>query len=154
MKIREACEADIEAIVSLLADDIIGQHRESTSDNAMNAYRKAFRAMSVQEGNCFLVADVAGQVIGCLQLTFIPGLSRLGMLRAQIESVRVAKAHRGGHVGASLVKEAIRRSHEAKCGLVQLTSDVRRTDAIRFYCQLGFNASHVGLKLSLEQGSN
>jgi hypothetical protein len=33
--------------------------------------------------------------------------------------------------------------------MVQLTSDKRRTDAIRFYRSLGFEPSHEGLKLSL-----
>jgi hypothetical protein len=34
--------------------------------------------------------------------------------------------------------------------LVQLTSDLRREDARRFYSTLGFVHSHAGMKLSLD----
>jgi GNAT superfamily N-acetyltransferase len=85
------------------------------------------------------------------QLTIIPGLSRIGMKRAQLESVRVSNKHRGAKVGEQLVLEAIARARAAGCRLVQLTSDATRIDAQRFYQRLGFVATHVGMKLSLSQ---
>jgi ribosomal protein S18 acetylase RimI-like enzyme len=71
------------------------------------------------------------------------------MLRAQIEGVRVSSRHRGQRIGELLMRAAIERARAAGCRLVQLTSDRTRADAIRFYERLGFEASHVGMKMSL-----
>ncbi len=108
-----------------------------------------------QDGNQILVAveaDPVGgdRVVGCLQLTFIPGLTRLGMTRAQIEAVRVDARHRGQGIGEALFRAAIGLAREAGCGLVQLTTNKSRHDAHRFYQRLGFVASHEGMKLPLE----
>jgi GNAT superfamily N-acetyltransferase len=90
------------------------------------------------------------RVVGCLQLTFIPGLTRLGMTRAQIEGVRVEARRRGEGIGEALFHAAIDLAREADCGLVQLTTDQSRPDAHRFYQRLGFVASHQGMKLALD----
>jgi GNAT superfamily N-acetyltransferase len=84
-----------------------------------------------------------------LQLSFIPGLTRRGMWRGQIEGVRVAAAERSGGIGQAFIEWAIEQCRERGCGLVQLTSDKRRSDAIRFYASLGFEPTHEGLKLRL-----
>jgi GNAT superfamily N-acetyltransferase len=91
----------------------------------------------------------AGAIVGCLQLTFIPGLARHGMTRAQIEGVRVIRDHRGRGVGEALFRHAIDLARGHGCGLVQLTSDKTRPDAHRFYERLGFVDTHVGMKLAL-----
>jgi GNAT superfamily N-acetyltransferase len=106
--------------------------------------------MAAQQGNSILVAEQAGRVIGCLQLTIIAGLSRRGLTRALIEGMRVAADSRGLRIGERLISHAIRLAREAGCGLVQLTSDNSRADAHRFYKRLGFVASHVGFKLALD----
>ena len=146
MLIRAAIEADLPAIAALLADDGLGRGREAPGDPA---YADAFLRMSAQPGNVYLVAERDGRVIGCLQFTLIHGLSRKGMSRAQIEGVRVAAESRGEGVGEALFRAAIDRAREAGAGLVQLTTDRERADALRFYERLGFKASHWGMKLSL-----
>ena len=149
MTIRRATEADLPAIVRLLANDPLGKTRERYAEPLPEAYLKAFAAVQAQAGNAVLVAEAGGQVIGCLQLTFIPGLTRLGMTRAQIEGVRVDESRRGERIGERLFTHAIEAAREAGCGLVQLTTDASRPDAHRFYERLGFTASHVGMKLDL-----
>jgi len=149
MTIRRANEADLPAVVRLLADDPLGALRERLSDPLPQAYRAAFAAMEAQTGNELLVAVAGDEVLGCLQLTLIPGISRLGATRAQIEGVRVAAAHRGGGVGEALIRDAIARAAQAGCALVQLTTDLSRPDAQRFYERLGFEATHVGFKLQI-----
>ncbi|MEL6768715.1 MAG: GNAT family N-acetyltransferase [Pseudomonadota bacterium] len=147
MRIREAVAADVPAIVALLADDALGQTREAPGDPA---YAAAFEAMTRQDGNTYLVASAAdGGLLGCLQLTVIHGLSRRGMARAQIESVRIAAAARGSGLGRALMEAAIERARAAGCGLVQLTTDKTRDDARRFYEALGFEATHEGMKRAL-----
>lgn len=147
--IRPATEDDLVAVVRLLADDSLGAAREQYAIPLPIAYLAAFTAIEVQSGNDLLVAAVEHEVVGCLQLTVIPGISRLGALRAQIEGVRVASGHRGAGIGEALVQDAIERARRAGCAFVQLTTDSTRTDARRFYERLGFEASHVGLKLRL-----
>jgi ribosomal protein S18 acetylase RimI-like enzyme len=146
--LREARADDLPAIAALLADDPLGATREDAHNLA--AYHRAFQAMAAQQGNTLLVAEQAGRVIGCLQLTIIPGLSRRGLTRALIEGVRVAADSRGLRIGERLICHAIRLAREADCGLAQLTSDNSRADAHRFYERLGFVASHVGFKLALD----
>ena len=146
MIIRDATEADIDTIASLLADDGLGLGRETPGDPA---YARAFTAMSAQPGNTYLLADIAGAVVGCLQLTIIHGLSRQGASRAQIEGVRVHADHRGKRIGEKLFEVAFQRAAAEGCTLVQLTTDRQRADALRFYERLGFEATHWGMKRGL-----
>ncbi len=147
--IRRAGEADLPAIVRLLADDPLGKTRERYAEPLPDAYLKAFAEVEAQAGNAILVADAGGRVSGCLQLTFLPGLTRLGMTRAQIEGVRVDESRRGERIGERLFAHAIEAARAAGCGLVQLTTDASRPDAHRFYERIGFTASHVCMKLDL-----
>lgn len=146
---RTATRDDLPAIVRMLADDGLGKGREQPVDPLPKAYGDAFDRMAAQPGNDYLLAEIDGEVAGCLQLTVIHGLSRTGVSRAQIEGVRVAGSYRGKGIGEALFREAIRRAREAGCGLVQLTTDKARPDALRFYEKLGFTASHEGMKLEL-----
>ena len=147
--IRPAIKQDLGCVVQLLANDPLGSKREKVSDPPAKIYVDAFEAMEADPRNAFVVAERKGEVVGCLQLTFIPGLSRMGMERAQIESVRVAQSMRGEGLGRKLFEWAIDRARERGCGLVQLTTDKSRDDAYGFYQSLGFVPSHMGMKLLL-----
>ena len=133
----------------MLADDPLGQAREDTSEPPAAVYTSAFAALEADPNNELAVMVREGAVIGCLQLTFIPGLSRKGAWRAQIESVRVASSLRGEGLGRRLFAWAITRARDKDCALVQLTTDKARPEALRFYEGLGFQASHEGMKLAL-----
>ena len=150
IEIRSAREADLRAIVALLADDPLGRDREDASNPLPDAYRDAFREIAGQPGNMVLVAVAADRIVGCLQLTVIPGLTRRGMKRGQIEGVRVAADCRGRGLGEQLVRHAVALCRKGGCGLVQLTTDRTRPDAHRFYESLGFVGTHVGMKLALQ----
>ncbi|MCK2242380.1 MULTISPECIES: GNAT family N-acetyltransferase [unclassified Crossiella] len=143
---RRAVATDVPAIVAMLADDKLGAGRERPGDPA---YLTAFQAIDADPNQLLLVAEAGGEVAGTLQLTFIPGLSRLGMSRALIEAVRVSTHQRGGGLGQRMVEFAIAEARRRGCGLVQLTTDASREHAHRFYERLGFVASHVGMKLAL-----
>jgi GNAT superfamily N-acetyltransferase len=148
---RDARRADVPEIVALLADDMIGATREAAREGDVDsAYWAAFDQIAADPRTRLVVAELAGQVVGTLQLTFLPGLSRHGMLRAQIEAVRVARRERGHGLGRTMIEWAVEAARERGCGLVQLTSDKRRADAISFYESMGFTASHEGLKLQLD----
>ncbi|MDX6759213.1 GNAT family N-acetyltransferase [Streptomyces sp. F8] len=145
--IRPATDADLPAIVAMLADDPLGATRESPE--ALTPYRAALKRLVGDPNQHVVVAVRAGRVVGTLQLTVVPGLSRRGATRAIIEGVRVHADERGSGLGTRFIEWAIEKSRAENCSLVQLTSDVTRTDAHRFYERLGFTASHVGFKLQL-----
>jgi len=147
--IRKAAAADVAAIVSMLADDALGAQREDASLPLRDSYRNAFAAIDADPNQLLAVVEHDGEIIGCMQISFIPGLSRMGMWRGQIESVRIASHIRGGGIGRQMIGWAIEQCRERGCGLVQLTTDKSRSDALRFYQSLGFTDSHDGLKLSL-----
>ncbi|PDT09308.1 MULTISPECIES: GNAT family N-acetyltransferase [unclassified Rhizobium] len=147
---RLARQSDLAAIIGLLADDDLGSAREVVSDPIDARYLSAFAAIEADANQMLAVAsDADDQLVGCLQLSFIPGLSRAGMWRGQIESVRIARDLRGSGLGSEFIEWAIAQCAERGCGLVQLTSDKTRADSIRFYEKLGFVASHEGLKRNL-----
>src|SRR5260221_657538 len=127
----------------------IGRGRENPGPQLDACYRDAFASIERDPNQLLVVAERDGQVIGVLQLSFIPGLTRRGMWRGQIEGVRVATGERAGGIGRALLEWAIEECRRRGCGLVQLTSDKRRSAAHRFYEALGFEATHQGYKLSL-----
>jgi GNAT superfamily N-acetyltransferase len=147
LEIRAATVADVPAIVAMLADDPLGAQRETPEDLA--PYLTAWERLAADPNQHLVVAVRKSRVIGTLQLTIIPGLSRRGSVRSIIEAVRVHADERGSGLGTRLIEWAIEESRCQGCQLVQLTSDNTRTDAHRFYERLGFTASHVGFKLPL-----
>ncbi|SER93480.1 L-amino acid N-acyltransferase YncA [Streptomyces sp. yr375] len=147
LEIRAAVAEDIPAIVGMLADDPLGAQRESLDD--LGPYLTALERLTADPNQRLVVAVREGRVVGTLQLTIVPGLSRRGSTRSIIEGVRVHADERGSGLGTRFIEWAIDESRRENCQLVQLTSDSTRIDAHRFYERLGFVASHVGFKLQL-----
>ena len=146
LDLRRATADDVPALVALLADDPLGRDRESPD---LAPYRRAFAAVDADPAQLLLAVTDGPDVVGTAQLTEIPGLSRGGTTRLQVEAVRVRADLRGQGVGAALLSWAVAEARRRGCGLVQLTTDTRRPEAHRFYEGLGFTASHVGFKLQL-----
>jgi GNAT superfamily N-acetyltransferase len=148
---RRAVEADLEAIIELLADDVLGSSREVIGGDIDARYRAAFKDIEADPKQflCVVEDGHTSEVVGTFQLTFIPGLSRGGAKRSQIEAVRVKSDRRSENIGETMFRWAIDYSREHGCVLMQLTSDKQRPDAHRFYERLGFVATHEGYKLGL-----
>ncbi|MEH0930767.1 GNAT family N-acetyltransferase [Micromonospora sp. CPCC 205558] len=144
---RQAVRADLPAVIALLADDVLGKARDFTEVD--EAYERAFAAIDADPRNQLIVAEQNGELVGCLQITYIPGLGRHGSERSLIESVRVRSDRRGQGLGRDLMTWAIDQARQRGCALVQLTTDKTRAEAHRFYLGLGFAASHEGMKLAL-----
>ncbi|MFE5186662.1 GNAT family N-acetyltransferase [Streptomyces sp. NPDC056628] len=147
LEIRPAVADDVPAIVAMLADDPLGAQRESPDD--LTPYLAALERLQGDPHQHVVVAVREGRVVGTLQLTIVPGLSRRGATRSIIEGVRIHADERGSGLGSRLIEWAVDESRRQDCHLVQLTSDKTRTDAHRFYERLGFTASHTGFKLQL-----
>lgn len=149
LKMRRATRDDLEDIVALLADDVLDAGREVKGERLDPCYERAFNAIDADPNQLLAIFEDDG-LVGCLQLTFIPGPSRRGALRGQIESVRIAAGRRGEGLGTKMFQMAIDECRRRGCRYVQLTADKSRIDAHRFYERLGFVASHEGMKLSLD----
>ncbi|MGO4189579.1 N-acetyltransferase family protein [Pseudarthrobacter sp. TAF60_1] len=172
-RLRLASPTDLPAIVALLADDAMGSTREQGQD--MAPYERAFEAIDADPSHLLVVGELVpqgttaqgttaqgtgahgtvapgtgeGPVVATFQLSFLPGISRQGAWRSQIEAVRVARSRRGLGIGNLMVRWAIEESRRRGCTLMQLTTHKSRTAAHRFYERLGFDASHEGMKLTI-----
>jgi GNAT superfamily N-acetyltransferase len=150
VQFRQAKQTDLPVIVRLMMEDELSMERERFEMPLPQVYYKAFEAIDRDPNNEVIVAEIDGDVIGTLQLTFVPCLSYQGGTRAQVESVRVAEQLRGQGIGTVMMKWALDRARRHGCHLMQLTSHKSRVDAHRFYEKLGFTASHIGMKINLE----
>jgi len=146
---REAREADLPAIVALLAEDQISATPEDPSEPLDPGYAAALRAIAADPNEVLAVAELDGQVVGTLQLSFLPGLAQRGMWRGQIEAVRVSSMLRSKGLGKEMIEWAVAQCRARGCGLVQLTSNNARIRAHTFYEKLGWAKSHAGFKLKL-----
>ncbi|MBW5483555.1 GNAT family N-acetyltransferase [Streptomyces bambusae] len=147
---RPATRADLPAVLALLADE--DQVVDPASVTVGEAHERAFAAVDADPRNEIMVlaeGSGAATVLGCLQLTYIPGLGQGGAERALVEAVRVRADRRGTGLGALLMERAAERARGRGCALLQLTSNKRRADAHRFYERLGYARSHEGFKLPL-----
>ncbi len=147
---RKALEADLPRLVKMLADDQLGSTREDMAQPLNSRYISMFDKISKDPNNELIVAEINNEIVGMLQITFIPYLTHTGSWRCLIEGVRVHKLHRGKKTGTKLMHWAIDRAKEKGCTILQLTSDKKRPDAIRFYETLGFISSHEGFKLKIK----
>jgi GNAT superfamily N-acetyltransferase len=147
---RRAKLEDLPKIVQMLADDFLGATREQYETPLPKSYLKAFEEIEADKNNELIVAEKDGEIIGTLQITLTPSISFQGGKRATVESVRVDEKYRGQGVGQELMIWAINRAREENCFAVQLTTNAERQDAHRFYENLGFKGSHLGMKLYLK----
>ena len=155
IRFRPASREDLPAIVRMLAADPLGAKRETCSSPLAQGYYAAFEAIDRDPNNELVVAvSVDATVVGVLQITFIPSITYRGGWRALIEGVRVAAPLRSSGIGRQMFEWAIQRAAHRGCHLVQLTTDKARPDAVRFYEQLGFVASHEGMKLRLRPAAS
>lgn len=149
IEFKLAEQADLPSLISMLADDDIGQTREDLSNPPNGAYVSAFEDIVQDKNNELVVVKVDKQIAGMLQLTYIPCIARKGAKRCLVEGVRIHADFRDYGLGTKLFNWVIARAKQEKCSILQLTSDKLRSDAIRFYHKLGFEDSHVGMKMTL-----
>jgi len=148
MKFRKANEHDVVSIVEMIADDELGQTRECFKSPIPKGYINAFKNIDADKNQELIVVENdKNEIIGTLQLTFIQYLTYQGGIRAQVEAVRIHKNHRGIGLGKKMFEWVIERVKERKAHVLQLTTDKKRPEAIRFYERLGFTSSHEGMKM-------
>lgn len=143
---RDAKAADVAAMVAMLADDPLGQARESDD---LAGYLTAFDEIAANPMHQLIVGEIGGRIVAMCQLSILDGLSQQGAKRALLESVRVVADLRGQKIGEALMAECEVRARAAGASVIQLTTDKTRLRAHGFYDRLGFSPSHIGYKKRL-----
>ncbi len=151
-KIRAAAYTDVPDIVEMIANDELGRLREDFQEPLPQKYYDAFENIRADPNQELMVMESEpGEIIATLQLSFIQYLTYQGGIRAQIEAVRVHENYRSKGMGRQFFLWAINRAREKGAHVVQLTSDKKRPEALKFYQKMGFIASHEGMKLHLHE---
>jgi GNAT superfamily N-acetyltransferase len=125
--IREARPKDADSLAAL----IVALGYEVTAAEVRKRLGSLTRA-----GQPALVADRGG-AIGVLTTSVMQVIHRPHPV-GRISMMVVAEAERGNGVGAALVAEAEARLKAAGCGMVEVTSNVKRLRAHAFYERLGY----------------
>jgi len=149
LSFRPATTADLPFMLALVVADSVGPSDDAGTDPLDACYRDALAAIDADPNQELVIAELAGEPVGTLQLTFIPGLMRRGGWRLLVEMVHIVPAQRSRGLGGEMMLWAHRRGRARGCSLVQLTSNKARLDAHRFYRRLGYQQSHEGFKFVL-----
>lgn len=148
--IRRAHEEDLPSLIGLFSEDPIGGHGDTTDPQAFDDYLRAFHVIDASANEQLFVAEHQGEVVGTFQIIFNRTLTGRGGLSMIIEAVQTKTAMRGRGIGAAMIEHAVQEARRRDCRLVQLTSNMARIDAHRFYERLGFAKSHFGFKMKLK----
>ncbi|MEE8392341.1 MAG: GNAT family N-acetyltransferase [Anaerolineae bacterium] len=132
--IREACAKDEARVLALLS--LIPSNADMDPAEIKAAAQRFRESMAMD----VLVAEVDGQVVGFLALSFIPVLSGL---RALVDDLAVDPACRRQGIGMALVEAAIQRADRR--GATHLFVDTSRGDVVArdFYHASGFEAGGI-----------
>lgn len=153
--LRTARREDVQRIASLILMGSATQSltpEEVAAEVALPDYQRAFDEVDASPESTLFVAEHHGQIVGTYQVTLIPGIAARGRKRAKFESVHVAPECRGMGIGKIMIRHALSFAGEHGAELVELSSNKSRTDAHRFYRNLGFDQSHEGFKIVIPAG--
>jgi ribosomal protein S18 acetylase RimI-like enzyme len=145
---RRAVDHDLPHIVALLAEDELGQTRESSSSDTVDQrYVDAFKHIQNDPNQYLIVVEQNNHIIGTCHLTLMPSLTFMGSTRLQIEAVRVSHRYRGQGIGKWMISQAIDYGKSRGASIIQLTTNKQRHHAKAFYESMGFQATHEGMKI-------
>lgn len=129
MAIRPAALSDARELARLFSE--LGH---ATTDDEVRGRWTAWHAA----GNVGLVVDGAdGELLGAATLHQTIVLHRpkpIGRISALVVDAR----HRNNGIGRAIVDAAEQMFRDAGCGMIEITSNLRRTDAHAFYAHLGY----------------
>jgi len=145
---REATLNDLKIIINLISDDILGKDREDISK--IDNYKKAFKQIKNSSNQKLMVVEFENNVIGCCEISILHSLTFNGSTRLQVEAVHIYSKYQGMGVGKWLFAQINSFAKNKQCKIIQLTTNTARIKAYKFYKNLGFIDSHLGMKLYLD----
>jgi predicted N-acetyltransferase YhbS len=141
VRIRSAVPGDCAALVRLI-DQLDYQAGEAEIAERLGLIEA--------DGRQVLVAELEGRVVGCLSTSMMRVLHRPKPV-GRISMMVVDEALRGQGIGKALVRAAERALHDAGCGLVEVTSHLRRTGAHAFYEHLGYERASLRFAIDTDE---
>jgi PhnO protein len=99
-------------------------------------------------GSRMLVAELEGRVVGCLTTSMMRVVHRPAPV-GRISMMVVEAGSRGKGVGKALVRAAEAALAADGCRMLEVTSNVARTEAHKFYQALGYERTSVRLAREL-----
>lgn len=148
---RKATIKDLGTIIDLLLEDDLGQTRETLDKELRQNYIDAFHKIDSDSNQYLMIVQRLDEIVGTCHLTIMPSLTYAGTIRMQIEAVRVSGKHRGHKIGRWMMEAAIEYGQSKGASIVQLTTNIQRPRAKQFYQKLGFEPSHIGMKMYLKK---
>ncbi len=150
LTIRAAREDDLPALAAIFAADEIGGHGDTTDESAQPDYLAAFRAIEASPSETLYVAELDGEVVGTFQTAILTKLVGRGAKSMVIEAVQTRADMRGRGIGAVMINYCLEEARRQGLNAAQLTSNMARLDAHRFYERLGFEKRHLGFRMKLK----
>jgi GNAT superfamily N-acetyltransferase len=147
ISVRPATEFDVPALLALYAE-----LHPSDPPPAVQTAHEVWRAIEAQAGRTILVAEAArpagavSTVVGTVDCTVLPNLTRGARPFALIENVVVTAGHRRSGIGSDLLDAAVALARQVGCYKIQLLSRAERRGAHAFYESRGFRASAQGYR--------
>ncbi|MGV2136834.1 N-acetyltransferase family protein [Agrobacterium sp. 16-2014-1-2a] len=148
--IRAARQEDVPALAAIYAADEIGGHGDTTDESALPDYLAAFRDIEASPTETLYVAELDGEIVGTFQTAILTKLIGRGAKSMVIEAVQTRPDMRGRGIGAVMINYCLDEARARGMKAVQLTSNVARLDAHRFYERLGFEKRHFGFRMKLK----
>jgi len=151
LSIRPAQREDIATILELsIGGNAKGRKIvDDPTDADAPEYQRAWDQIEKDETNFYVIAELEGKPVGCMQVNILHGLAGRGKPRVQLEGVHVRADYRGQGLGSQMIQWASEQAMNSGARMVQLTSSKVRPEAHKFYEKLGFENSHEGFKLDL-----
>ncbi len=143
---RRAIVDDLPFIVGLYVEDAVIPTGDDPAEAMSQPYLDGLAAIDADPNQILAIAELGGERVGTIQITFIPGLNRRAMWKGLLEGVHISAAYRNKGLGTELVDWALAQCKARGCGMAQLTSNKQRVDAHRFYERHGWKKSHEGFK--------
>ena len=133
--IRQATPSDIPSILFLYAE------LHPTDGAIPLEMAESSFSQAMQSGVIYFVAVEDGKIVGSLYIAIIPNITKLCAPIGFIENVVVAQGHRRRGIGRSLIETAVQTAKDKGCYKVILSSNVKRTEAHKFYESIGFDGN-------------
>ena len=95
------------------------------------------------------VAEIEGEVVGVYSLLIMHKLAHKCTPSAILEDIVVATSRQRQGLGRAMVSHAMDMARSKSCYKLVLSSNARRTDAHRFYDQLGFQRHGISFHVAL-----
>lgn len=142
-RVNRATRADLPEMMAVLSQDDTAGFQGSED---LGRYEATFDAVGRDRSHhVTVVRDAEGRIVGMMQLIIVPGVSRGGATRLQIEGLWVAESERSQGLGAAMLEWAHDHGRARGATLAHVITGLDGDRARNFYARVGYDTVHSGL---------